>query len=82
MKITDIKEFKFPAIEKREPRLYRDFTICYEDDLYQLLKLYVVEQSTAKDYISNYMDVMLKHISKRMFEDGYDILDFVSAYYR
>ena len=79
--LTDIKEFRFPKSSNKGPVLYRNYVIGSEDDLYILLRLYVMVQSSAKDYISNYMDIMLKHISKRIFEDGYTINDFIGSYY-
>ena len=40
-----------------------------EKGLYKILRIYVLETSTAQDYITNYMDTVLKHIAHRLLED-------------
>ena len=47
--------------------------ICEAKDLYKLMEGYVLEQSSAEDYITNYMEITLKYIADRIMEDGYDI---------
>jgi len=42
--------------------------------IYKLLLKYVLENSVAKDFITNYMETQLKYIAKRLQEDSYDIV--------
>lgn len=41
--------------------------------LYKEMRQIVLSKSTAKDYITNYMDVMLKEIANELVDEG--ILD-------
>ena len=51
-------------------------------ETYKMLSKYVMEQSSAADYISNYMETILKHISIRLCEDNQILCYREEVYYQ
>lgn len=45
------------------------------DILYELMRKYALEQSTVKDFITNYQEIILKYIAQRFAEEGYWVAD-------
>jgi hypothetical protein len=51
------------------------------EETYKILRKYALEQSSASDYITNYLDTILKYIAIRLCEDNKILCDRQSIYY-